>query len=49
MVDSFEIIEEGVEFAQAANTSIIGGKVVNITYLLILITGGMRKVRGQWK
>ena len=30
MVDLFEKIEEGVEFAEAANTPIPGGKVVNI-------------------
>ena len=41
MVDLFEQIEEGVEFAEAANTPIPGGKVVNIAYLLILRTGAM--------
>ena len=38
MVDLFEQIEEGVEFLEAANTPIPGGKVVNIPYLLILRT-----------
>ena len=42
-------IEEGVEFAEAANTPIPGGKVVNIAYLLILRTGGMEKSREQWE
>ena len=41
MVDPFKQIEEGAEFAEASNTPIPGGKVVNITYLLILRTGGM--------
>ena len=41
MVGLFEKIEEGVEFAEAANTPTLGGKVVNISYLLILRTGGM--------
>ena len=48
MVDLFEKIEEGVEFAEAANTPIPGGKVVNIAYLLILRTGGMEKPYEQW-
>ena len=43
MVDLFEQTEEGVEFAEAANTPIPGGKVVNITYLLILRTVGTEK------
>ena len=30
MVDLFEQIEEGVDFAEAANTPIPGGKAVNI-------------------
>ena len=41
MMYLFEKIEEGVEFAEAANTPILGGKVVNIAYLLILVTGDM--------
>ena len=41
MVELFEQIEEGVEFAEAANTPILGGKVVNVAYLLILSTVGM--------
>ena len=43
MMDFFEFLKEGVEFAEAANTSIPGGKVVNIAYLLILRTGGIGK------
>ena len=43
MVDLFEKIEEGVEFAEAANTPTQGGKVVNIAYLLILRIGGTEK------
>ena len=48
MVDLFEQIEEGVEFAEAANTPMPGGKVVNIAYLMIFRTGGMEKSCGQW-
>ena len=48
MVDLFEQIEEGVEFAETANTPIPGGKVFNIAYLLILRTGGMEKSCKQW-
>ena len=43
MVGLFDKIEEGVAFAEAANTPIPGGKVVNIADLLILRTGGMKK------
>ena len=49
MVDLFEQIEEGVEFEEAANTPIPGGKVINIAYLLILRTGGMEKSCEQWE
>ena len=49
MVDLFEQIEEGVEFAEAANNHIPGGKVVNIAYLLILRTRGMEKSCEQWE
>ena len=49
MMDLFEKIEEGVEFAESANTPIPGGKVVNITYLLILRTGGTEKACEQWE
>ena len=49
MVDLFEQIEEGVDFAEAANTPIPGVKVVNIAYLLILRTGGMEKSCEQWE
>ena len=43
IVDLFEKIEEVAEFAEAANTPIPGGNVVNIAYLLILRTGWMEK------
>ena len=49
MVDLFEQIEEGVEFVEAANTPIPGGKVANIAYLLIIRTGGMEKPCEQWE
>ena len=48
MVDLFEKIEEVVEFAEASNTPIPGGKVVNIAYLLILRIGRMEKSCEQW-
>ena len=44
MVELFEQIEEGVDFSEADNTPIPGGKVVNIVYLLILRKGGMEKI-----
>ena len=47
MVDLFEKIEEGVDFSEVANTPILGGKVFNIAYLLILRTGGMEKACEQ--
>ena len=47
-MDLFEKIEEGVEFAEAANIPNPGGKVVNIVYLLILRTGGTKKACEQW-
>ena len=49
IVELFEQIEEGVEFSEAANTPIPGGKVVNIAYLRILSTGGMGKSCEQWE
>ena len=49
MVDLFEQNEEGVDFAEAANTPITGGKVIKISYLLILRTGGMEKACEQWE
>ena len=49
MVDLFEQIEEGVEYEEAANTPIPGGKVVNIAYLKIRRTGGTEKVCEQWE
>ena len=42
-------IEEGVDFSEAANTPIPGGEVVNISYLLILRTGGTGKAFEQWE
>ena len=49
MVYLSEKIEEGVEFAEAATTPIPGGRVFNISYLLILRTGGMEKPCDQWE
>ena len=49
MVDLFEQIEEGVGFAEAANTPIPGGKVVNIAFLLILRTGELEKACEKWE
>ena len=49
MVDLFDQIEEGVGFAEAANTPIPLGKVVNIAYLLILGTRDMEKSWYQWE
>ena len=43
MVEIFEKIEEGVEFAESDNTPIPGGKVFNIAYLMILSTVDMEK------
>ena len=43
IMDLFEQIEEGVDFEEAANTPIPGGEVVNIAYLMILMTGGVEK------
>ena len=43
MVDIFEQIREGVQFAEPDNNPIPGGKEVNIAYLLLLRTGGMEK------
>ena len=48
-MDIFEQIEEGVEFVEADNTPILGGKVVKISYLMILSTGGMEKACEQWE
>ena len=49
MVDLFEKIEEGEEFNKAASIPIKGVKVVNIPYLLILITGGTEKYCDKWE
>ena len=49
MVELFEKIEEVVEFVESSNNPIPGGKVVNIAYLLILRTGGMKKACEQWE
>ena len=43
ILDLSEKIEEGVKFAESATTPIPEGKVVNIAYLLILITGERKK------
>ena len=39
MVDLFEQIEEEKEFLEVSNTATPGGKVLSISYLLILRTG----------
>ena len=49
MADLFEQIEEVVEFVEAANTPIPGGKVVNIAYLLILRKVEMEKACELWE
>ena len=49
MMDLFEKMEEGLEFAEAANTPIPEGKVVNIAYLLILRKWGTEKSCEQWE
>ena len=38
-----------MEFTEATNTPILGGKAVNNAYLLILITGGMENSREKWE
>ena len=48
MVDLFEKIKEAVKFAEAANTPIPVGKVVNIAYLLILGTERIEKSCEKW-
>ena len=49
MVDLFDQIEEGVEFAESANPPIPGGKVVTIAYLMIIRTGGIKKTVNSGK
>ena len=49
MVELFEHIEEGVDFSESANTSIPGGKVVNIAYLMILRRVEMKQACEQWE
>ena len=49
MVELFEKNEEGDEFGETANIPIPGWKVVNISYLLVLRTGGTEKVCEQWE
>ena len=49
MVDLFEKIEEGLDFTEAANNSTPWVKEVNISYLLILRTGGMEKDYENWE
>ena len=47
LVYLFDQMEEGADFAEATNTSISGGKVVNIACLLILRNGGTEKTCNQ--
>ena len=49
IIEIFEKIEEGLEFAEDANTPIPGGKVVNIAYLMIISKLGMEKSCEQWE
>ena len=49
MGELFEQNEEGVEFKEAANTPIPGGKIFNIAYLLIRRTGGMENPTNSGK
>lgn len=42
-MDLFDKMKECVEFAEAANTPIPGGKALNIAHSLIVITGGKEK------
>ena len=49
IVDLFEKIAEGVQFAQAETTTIPAGALGEISYLLILNTRGMEKACDQWE
>ena len=49
MFDLFEQIKEGVELSEDANIPILGGKAVNIVYLLIFRIGGTEKSYEQWE
>ena len=49
MVDLFEKIGEGLDFMEATNNSTPWVKEVNISYLLILRTGGMEKDYENWE
>ena len=49
MVHLFEKIEEGLDFMEAAKNSTPWVKEVNISYLLILRTGGMEKDYENWE
>ena len=49
MVDIFAKIEEGLDFTEADNILIRGGKVVNIAYQLIFRIGGTEKEYEQWE
>ena len=49
MVELLEKIEEGVDFSETTNNPIRGWKVVNIAYLLILKTWGMKKSYEKYK
>ena len=42
MMDLFDKIEEGAQLSKAGKTPIPGGKVFNITYLLIIRSEGMK-------
>ena len=48
MVDLFELIEEGVEFVESANTLVPVDKVANAAYLLIPRTVGIGKSCEWW-
>ena len=49
IVDLFEKIEEVVDFVEATNNPIPGGKVVNIAYLIIFRVGGMENLVNSGK
>ena len=48
MVDLFEQIEEEKEFSEVSNTATPGGKVLSISYLLILRTRWIEKSCNKW-
>ena len=49
MVELFEKIEEGVDLYESTNTPTSWRRVVNISYLLIHITGGTEKYCDKWE